>query len=125
METKKRYQLLGCFLRENALITGMLAFFTLVFVVIFSLYKLELEAVLYAAGLCIVSVIVLYAIRFTSYCKEYEQRQQLVKRIEFAYEQLPQGKTLAERTPGKFGLLHHMGASNQNAHCGYANDSAK
>lgn len=96
METKKRYQLLGCFLRENALITGILAFFTLVFVVIFSLYKLELEAVLYAAGLCIVSVIVLYAIRFTSYCKEYEQRQQLIKRIEFAYEQLPQGKNLAE-----------------------------
>lgn len=96
MEPKKWYQLLGCFLRQNALTTGMLAFFTAVFVVVCALYKLEMEAVLYAAGLCITSCLVLYAIRFSAYCKEHRQRQQLLKRIEFAYEKLPRANTLAE-----------------------------
>ena len=67
----------------------MLAFFTLGFVVVCALYKLEIEAVLYAAGLCIISAIVLYGIRFSGYCKEYQKRHQLLKRIEFAYQELP------------------------------------
>lgn len=96
MEIKKWHQLLGCFLRQYALTTWMLAFFTLVFVVVCALYKLEIEAVLYAAGLCTISAIVLYVIRFSVYCKEYQQRQQLLKRIEFEYEKLPQAKNLAE-----------------------------
>lgn len=96
METKKRYQLLGCFLRQYALTTWMLVLFTLVFVVVLALYGLEIEAVFYAAGLCIIAVSILYGIRFSVYCKEYQQRQQLIKRIEYAYDKLPEAKSLAE-----------------------------
>lgn len=97
MESKKRYQLLSCFLRQYALTIGMFVFFISVFVAVCVLYKLEIEAVVYAAGLCIISSIVLYGIRFSSYCKEYQQRQQLFNRIEFSYEELPQAKSLAEK----------------------------
>lgn len=95
-EIKKRYQLLGYFLRQCVLEIGILAFFILVFGVVFALYKLELEAVFYAAVLCIIAVSILYVIRFLVYCKEYQQRQEIVNRIEFEYEKLPEAKNLAE-----------------------------
>lgn len=96
MERKKRYQLFGCFLRQYALIIWMLAFFTVVFAVVFLLYKLEIEAVFYAAGLCIIAVSILFVIHFSIYCREHQQRQQLVKRIAFEYENLPKAKNLVE-----------------------------
>lgn len=96
MSGKKWYRLLGGFLRQYAFTTWMLAVFALVFVVVFSLYNLEIEAVLYAVGLCTVAVFILYAIRFGGYCKEHQQRQQLLKRIELEYEKLPEAKNLAE-----------------------------
>jgi signal transduction histidine kinase len=70
--------------------------FVVIFAAVFSLYELELEAVLYASGLCIFAAAILLGIHFWTYCKTYKERQRLLKNIEFEYEQLPAAKTLAE-----------------------------
>jgi len=67
-----------------------------IFTVIFSLYDLETEAVLYAAGLCILLTVIVLMIRYFSYRKKCLRRQQLFKNIQILTEKLPEPETLAE-----------------------------
>lgn len=70
--------------------------FTGIFASVFSLYNLELEAVWYAAGLCLVLSVLVLLIHFSNYCKKHKNRKQLQKNIQLATEQLPPPQTLAE-----------------------------
>jgi hypothetical protein len=91
--------------------TGMFVVCCLIFVMVFSLYSLETEAVLYAAGLCAFFIAVVLACRFVGYFRAYRQRQQLFDRIELDYGQLPKAKTPAEKDYRqmiqKLGELNH------------------
>lgn len=97
MAYKKWYQLLGCFFREYRFTIALFFLFAAIYVVIFFLYDLPLEAVLYAASLCLIAAAIIFGIRFFFYCKRYTKRQELLQYIENRYEELPEPFTLAEK----------------------------
>lgn len=97
MEGKKWYRILWGYLRERAFTALLFAVFTAIFALIFSLYDMEAEAVLYAAALCFLVAAVLLACRFARYFREHRKRQRILKNIEIEYDKLPEGRTLAEK----------------------------
>lgn len=67
-----------------------------VFAGVFSLYDLEIEAVWYAAGLCILLIGIVLAAHFCFYEKKHMERQRILKNIEILDGRLPRPRTLAE-----------------------------
>lgn len=64
--------------------------FSLIFAVVFSLYDLETEAILYAVVLCIVVSAVILTIHFLHFRRKYRERQQLIDNITLMTEKLPE-----------------------------------
>ena len=96
-EEKKWYQLFGSFLWQYRKTALVFLLFSVIYAGIFSLYALELEAVLYAMGLCILAAVIIVGIKFTFYYKDYHQRQKLQQHIELEYEHLPEARSLSEK----------------------------
>lgn len=67
-----------------------------IFASIFFLYDLEVEAVLYAAGLCILLTLVVLAVQYHWYWKNHHERQRILENIQILSDKLPKPKTLAE-----------------------------
>lgn len=67
-----------------------------IFAIVFSLYDLETEAVLYAAGLCAVLTAVTLSVQFIFYRKRHLLRMRILKNIELSADSLPEPRTLAE-----------------------------
>lgn len=97
MEEKKWYQLFGSFLWQYRKTALVFLLFTLIYAAIFSLYALELEAVLYAMGLCVLAAVIILGIRFALYYQDYRQRQTMQQHIEIEYEHLPEARSLSEK----------------------------
>ncbi|MCM1468368.1 MAG: sensor histidine kinase [Alistipes sp.] len=97
MEEKKWYRILWSYLREYSFTALLFVVFAAIFAMIFSLYDLETEAVLYAAALCFLVAAFLLAYRFACYFREHRQRRRILKNIEIEYDKLPEGRTLAEK----------------------------
>jgi hypothetical protein len=96
MEEKKRSLLLRDFLRQYRRIFTMFGVFTVLFIVVFSLYDLEMEAIIYAVILCAVAAVIVLTVRFHGYCRAYEERRQLWQAIEIRYKDLPEAATPVE-----------------------------
>lgn len=92
----KKLNLLGKYLFQYRFTAAVFLLFAVIFAVVFSLYSLEAEAVFYSVLLCILFAAVILSIRFRSFCKQYKERQQLIKNIVIMTESLPEPQTLAE-----------------------------
>lgn len=70
--------------------------FALIFAIIFSLYNLEIEAILYACILCLLVSSVIVSAHFYFFCKQHNEREHILNNILIMTESLPEPKTLAE-----------------------------
>lgn len=70
--------------------------FVLIFTIIFSLYNLETEAIIYASILCLIVLSVIVSVHFYYFCKQHDEREHILNNILIMTESLPEPKTLAE-----------------------------
>lgn len=96
MKNEKRYGLFAGFLWQYRASGLMFLLYALIFAVVFSLYELETEAVLYGAGLCILLTAGVLAVKFTAYRRGHQVRMEILENIEVMLEGLQEPKTLAE-----------------------------
>lgn len=96
MKKERWYNILGAYLKQHRLTYLMFLCFTLIFVFIFSLYELETEAVLYAAGLCVLVSLVLLPVDFFFFTKRHKECMRMLPNISLMLDELPKAKTLAE-----------------------------
>ena len=96
MEKIRWYRLAGRYLREHGKTALAFALFTAIYAVVFFLYNLEAEAILYAVVLCVLAACVILGIGFINFYKDYRSRWLTFKNIELEFENLPEPETLLE-----------------------------
>ena len=77
------------FIRQYLSTALLFALFVGIFAFIFSLYALEVEAVVYAALLCAFIAVAVTVIRFIRFRAEYHKREELLRHIELLNEHFP------------------------------------
>ena len=90
------YQLLVRMLRQYVKTGLLFLLFAGIFATVFYLYDMETEAVLYAAGLCVIVILLVLCARFPRYYREYHYRQRLLENIAVSYDALPEAGTLEQ-----------------------------
>lgn len=85
------------YLAENKAFAVLFLLFSGIFIGIFTLYNIEIEAVVYAFVLCMAILVVTVAVRFIIYRRKYLQRQRVKRNIEIITEKLPAPTTLTEK----------------------------
>lgn len=95
--TEKLYVVFWKYVKQYRYLLLMFIIFTGIFAGIFSLYSLEAEAVLYAAGLCLLLAAAVLSVNFVFYLKRHKERLELLMNAELIAETLPAAKTLAEQ----------------------------
>lgn len=76
----------------------MFCIFSAVFAIVFSLYDLQTEAVLYACIICAVVALTVLTVHFIFFCRKYNERRQLIDNITLMTEALPEaGAPLEEQ----------------------------
>lgn len=106
MEKEKRHHIFMYYLKQYRMSTLMFLCFSGIFAFIFSLYELETEAILYAAGLCILLGAVMLSIHFFFYNKRHVDCTRLLTDISLLIDELPAPKTLMESDLQK--MLYEM-----------------
>jgi signal transduction histidine kinase len=89
--------MLFSYLRRHYKMIILLALFIAVFAVVFSLYSLPLEAVLYASALCLVLGLVLFGIGYGRYVLLHRQLRELAGRIAVDINSMPEPRGLIEK----------------------------
>lgn len=97
MIQEKWYKVLVCYIRQHLTTVLMFLGFTGIFSIIFRLYDLEIEAVFYSVGLCLLFAIIVLSIHFFFYKKKHQQCMRILKNIRLLTNDLPKPKTLAEK----------------------------
>jgi hypothetical protein len=93
----KTLQLIRNYLFQYRIIAGIFVLFSFIFASVFSLYNLEVEAVLYASLLCIFFAFLFLLIHFRKFCKQHREREELSKNLLITTNELPKANTLAEK----------------------------
>lgn len=96
VDTKKRGNVFGRYLKQNIGILILFAICILIFTIVFSLYQLETEAIWYAAGLCSIVLMLVFIAGFVKCVYGHIKRKKLMENIILCYDQLPDAETLAE-----------------------------
>ena len=96
VKKEKWYSVVGSYLKQYRMTALMFLIFTGIFAMIFSLYDLELEAVVYAVGLCLLLTIVVLSIHFFFYLKRHKEHRRILQNIQLMADELPEPQTLAE-----------------------------
>lgn len=96
MEKEHRQNMVLVYLKQYRYTAVMFVVYTGIFAFIFSLYSLETEAVLYAAGLCGLLTAVVLALHMIIYRKKHLERKRILKNIQILDFILPEPETLAE-----------------------------
>lgn len=78
------------YIRQYRFGTAMFCVFVMIFGIVFSLYDLQTEAVLYAAVLCGTAAAIVMTVHFMHFRKTYLERQRLIDSITLMTEQLPE-----------------------------------
>lgn len=94
---EKWYRLLGSFLRQYRATALSFLLFSVIYAVVFSLYDLETEAVLYAAGVCLLAGFFIVGVRFYRYVREHRERLRALKNIELEFDRLPANRNPVEQ----------------------------
>lgn len=96
-ETKESILYVGTeYLRGNLLTIIIYLMFIAVFAAIFFLYRVEMEAVLYGAGLCLLLLLVILPVRFIRYCLRHKELKDLLGKKYLSSRQIPEGSNLIE-----------------------------
>lgn len=74
----------------------MFAGYVGIFTLIFSLYNLEVEAVWYAAGLCVLLTVVVLIIHYYGFRKKHHRLERIRKNVELLLDELPPAANLPE-----------------------------
>ena len=74
----------------------MFLIFSGIFAMVFSLYDLQAEAVIYGAGLCLLLTAAIVPAHFYFYLKKHRERADLLQNIEIVSESFPKPDTLSE-----------------------------
>lgn len=94
---EKWYCILGGFLGQYWMSALTFLLFAAIYLIVFSLYDLETEAVLYAAGLCLVAGLAIVGGRFYRYAKEHRERLRILRNIRIEFDRLPESKNPVEQ----------------------------
>lgn len=92
----KLHILIQKYIRQYKYTAALFLIFALIFAGVFSLYDLEIEAIMYAAMLCLFVLFVIIIFHFYNFCKQHNERQHLLNNILIMTENLPEPRTLAE-----------------------------
>lgn len=96
MQKKRWNDLLRAYLWQYRYTVLLFAGDVFLFAAIFSLYNLEVEAVWYAAALCVLFTLIVLCIHFVLYTKRHQERQKLCREIQIRSDGFPKPHTLAE-----------------------------
>lgn len=96
MDEEKWYTVLKYYLRQYRMQAVVFFLFAVIFALVFDLYELETEAVLYAAGLCILLGIVVLAVHFVFYYKKHQERRHILRNVRLMIDTMPEPGTLGE-----------------------------
>ena len=96
MKRKTGYEIFIGYVKEHLAPAALFAAFAVIFAVIFSLYNLPVEAVLYAAGLCVLLGAVCLVSGFIRYYKRHREMLRILENVQILSGELEGGKTLAE-----------------------------
>ena len=96
MEKLRWYRLVRKYLREHRKTVLAFILFTAIYAVVFFLYDLEAEAILYAVVLCILVSVVILGAGFIGFYRDYRRRLLILNDIELEFENLPEAFTLLE-----------------------------
>lgn len=94
---EKWYWIFGSFLRQYRAAALSFLLFSFIYAIVFSLYDLETEAVLYAAGLCMLAAFFIVGVRFYGYVRERRERLRVLKNIRLEFDRLPESKNPIEQ----------------------------
>ena len=97
MEEFRWYRLIGKYVHQCRRTAAAFALFAAIYAAVFFLYDLEVEAVLYAAGLCILAAAVILTVGFVRYCRQHRSRLWLLQNIELEFDKLPEAGNLVEQ----------------------------
>lgn len=95
--TEKMYVVFWEYVKQYRYTLLMFLIFSGIFAGIFYLYSSEAEAVLYAAGLCLLLAVTVLSVNFVFFLKRHKQRRELLINIEITSDTMPAAKTLAEQ----------------------------
>ena len=96
MKRKTGFDLFNKYVKEHLAPAALFAVFAAIFAVIFGLYNLPVEAVLYAAGLCVLLGAVCLISGFIRYYKRHREMLRILENVQILSGELEGGKTLAE-----------------------------
>ena len=96
MKRKTGFEIFIGYVKEHLAPAALFAAFAVIFAVIFSLYNLPVEAVLYAAGLCALPGAVCLVSGFIRYYKRHREMLRILENVQILSGELEGGKTLAE-----------------------------
>ena len=96
MKEEKWYHILNIYIRQHRKTWLAFLIYSIIFGIVFFLYKLEWEAVLYAAGLCCLLTIMQAVLDFSRYVAAHRERKRLLRNVELMPERLPEPETLGE-----------------------------
>lgn len=93
---RKFVKILWQYIWQYRFITALFLLFSGIFASIFSLYNLEVEAVLYASGLCGIVSIVILILQFFKYYKKHNELLRIQHNITLLTDELPERANLIE-----------------------------
>lgn len=96
MKRKTGFEIFFGYVKEHLAPAALFAVFAAIFAVIFGLYNLPVEAVLYAAGLCVLLGAVCLVSGFIRYYKRHGEMLRILENVQILSGELEGGKTLAE-----------------------------
>lgn len=96
MKRKTGFDLFIKYVKDHLAPAALFAAFAAIFAVIFGLYNLPVEAVLYAAGLCVLLGAVCLVSGFIRYYKRHGEMLRILENVQILSGELEGGKTLAE-----------------------------
>lgn len=97
MQHEKRARILLQFFWEQRMIGLFLILAVAIFALVFSMYDIKLEAILYASMLCLTAGLLFEGVHLISYLRRHTEQQKRLQGLPFFYSELPSPRTLAEQ----------------------------
>ena len=97
MQHKKRARILLQFFWEQRMIGLFLVLTISIFALVFSMYDIKLEAILYASMLCLTAGLLFEGVHLISYLRRHTEQQKRLQGLPISYTELLPPRTLAEQ----------------------------
>lgn len=97
MQHKKRARILLQFFWEQRIMGLFLVLAVAIFALVFSMYDIKLEAILYASMLCLTAGLLFEGVHLISYLRRHTEQQKRLQGLPISYTELLPPRTLAEQ----------------------------